>query len=370
MAKDYYEILGVNRDATRDEIKKAYKKLAKKYHPDLNDGEEAEKKFKEINEAAAVLGDEEKRKQYDSVGHDAFEQAGRGGAGGFDFSGFDFSGFGGSFEDIFEMFTGGFGGRGRTRQRGEDLRYDIELTLLEAADGVEKEITLRKKVPCSTCDGKGGSGIEQCGTCKGHGIVRQTRRTPFGVFQTTGTCPQCNGAGSEFKNPCSTCNTQGTVTDRTNLNVQIPAGVDNGTRVRIPGEGDAGPRKSQPGDLYLFVHVKPHPLFRRDGNDIHLDAPIDFTTAVFGGTITVPTLKGEAKVKIPKGTQTGTKFRLQDKGVPDVRTGRRGSQYVRLKIETPQKLTKKQEKALKEYANLSDTEPHKGLFDKLKEKLA
>lgn len=369
MARDYYEILGVPKGASRDEIKKAYKKLAKQYHPDLNkDDPKAAEKFKELSEAASVLGDEERRKQYDQMGHAAFEQAGRGqGFSGFDFSDFQ-QGFGFDFGDIFEMFTGG---SGRTRQRrGDDLRYDIEITLEEAADGVERTLKLRKHVPCQECHGQGGQGVKQCPTCHGRGMVRQTRRTPFGVFQTSGTCRECGGSGEIIEQLCEYCEGHGIITGTKEIKVDVPAGVDEGTRVRIAGEGDAGPRGAQPGDLYLFVHMRDHPIFKREHNDIYLDAPVSFPTLVFGGDITVPTLGGEAKVHIPKGTQTGTMFRLRGKGLPDVHGRGKGDQYVRTVVETPEKLTKKQEKALKEYAEMTDNEPHKGLFRKIKESFA
>jgi len=372
MAKDYYKTLGVDKNASRDEIKSAYKRLAKKHHPDLNkDDSSAAEKFKEINEAAAVLGDEEKRQQYDSMGHDAFEHAGRGGGFNQDFSGFDFSGFqqgGFDFDSIFDMFTGGFSGGRRTR-RGDDLRYDVTLTLEEAAEGVAQRISLRKLVVCTSCAGAGGKGQKQCASCHGHGVVRQARRTPFGVFQTQTTCKTCEGSGESFDTLCDTCDGQGRVSKTVQLDVDIPAGVDNGTRVRVSGEGDAGPRGSRAGDLYLFITVKPHPVFQREGNDIVLDAPVSFSTAVFGGEITVPTLSGDANVKIPRGTQSHTMFRLRGKGMPNVHGHGHGDAYVRVMLETPEKLTKKQEQALKEYADLVDNEPHMGLFKKLKEKL-
>ncbi|MDD9953722.1 MAG: molecular chaperone DnaJ [Candidatus Woesearchaeota archaeon] len=366
---DYYELLGVSKQASRDEIKKAYKKLAKKYHPDLNkDNPDAAEKFKEINEAAAVLGDEQKRQQYDQMGHAGFQQSARAGGGaGPGFSGFDFSGFSGGFgdfDDIFEMFTG----RGRRRTiRGEDLRYDMSLTLEEAAFGTEKNIKLRKHIPCEECDGKGGKDVQSCTTCSGRGVVMQAKRTPFGVFQTQTTCQQCSGAGQEIKDMCKSCDGEGVQFDTKELDVTIPAGVDTGTRVRVQGEGDAGPRGSQAGDLYLFISVEQHPIFKRQGDDIHLEAPINFATAVFGGEITVPTLDGEAVVKIPKGTQSHTIFRLKGKGAEVLNYRGRGDQYVQLVVETPEKLSKKQEKALKEYAELSDDEPHKSLFSKLKD---
>lgn len=368
---DYYEVLGVSRDATRDEIKKAYKKLAKKYHPDLNKGAEAEKRFKEVNEAAAILGDEEKRRQYDSVGHDAFTKGAQGGGG---FSGFDFSDFGAGsdFGDIFESFFGGgafsdiFGRRGR--RRGADLRYDLELTLEEVAEGVTKTITVRKEDRCDACGGTGAAEKRTCGTCHGSGHVAQIRRTPFGVFQSTSACPHCRGRGFETVTACGTCDGRGTVERTKELKVDIPAGVEDGTRLRVAGEGEVA--EGGAGDLYLFLSVAEHPLFERDGSDLHLEAPITFFQAVFGDAIEVPTLSGKAKVKVPAGTQSGTTFRLRGKGLPGLRRGH-GDQLVTVQVETPAKLTKKQEKALKAASeSFGDVSPAKGLFEKLKEHLS
>ena len=360
--KDYYEILGVPRTASREEIKKAYKQLAKKHHPDLNkDDAKAAERFKEVSEAASVLGDDEKRRQYDQVGHDAFTQNGRQGG----FSGFDASGFSGfDFDDLFEAFTGG---RTRRTVKGDDLRYDLELTLEQAARGVEQDLKVRKHAACEECKGKGGKNARQCNACKGRGVTRQARQTPFGVFQTSTTCRACGGVGETFEHECQTCDGQGIILETKRIHVSVPAGVDHGTRVRVAGEGDAGPHGTQAGDLYLFIHLKQHPIFTREGNDILLDAPVAFPTLVFGGEITVPTIEGQASVKIPAGTQTGTRFRLRGKGIVDVHGRGHGDQYVRVVVETPAKLSRKQEKALKEYADLAEDEPQRSLFEKLKE---
>lgn len=367
MTRDYYETLGVARNASKEEIKKAYKSLAKKYHPDLNKDHDAAEKFKEINEAAAVLADDKKRQAYDQVGHTAYQQQSRNQ--GPTPGDFDFSNFGGEFDfdSIFDFFTGGR--RSRT-VRGDDLRYDIELTLEEAAFGVNREIHIRKHERCKECDGKGGKNVERCSACNGQGVVRQTRQTPFGLFQTTGPCRQCGGAGQQIKNVCKECGGDGVVTAAKNLEVNIPAGVDEGTRVRVPGEGNAGPRGSPAGDLYLFISIEEHPIFTRRGFDIHLDVPISFPMAVFGAEIEVPTLDGKAKLKIPKTTQTHTVFRLRDKGVPELQGHGRGDQYVRVLVQTPEKLTKKQEDALKEFAGDRKEEEklQKGLFAKIKER--
>jgi molecular chaperone DnaJ len=369
MTRDYYEVLGVSRSATKEEIKKAYKTLAKKYHPDINKAPDASDKFKEINEAAATLGDDKKREQYDHVGHSAYQQRSR--QGGPTPEDFDFSQFQGDFDfgDIFDFFAGGMRGGPRT-VRGDDLRYDIDLTLEEAAFGVKKKITLRKHDRCRECQGKGGKNVEACTACHGQGMVRQARQTPFGVFQTTGPCRTCGGTGQIIKNVCKECDGEGIVNETKTIEVSIPAGVDEGMRVRVPGEGNAGPRGTPAGDLYLFVSIDPHPLFTRKGFDIHVDVPISFPLAVFGGEIVVPTLDGKANLKVPKGTHTHTVFRLRDKGVEELQGSGRGDQYVRVIVQTPEKLTKKQEAALREFAGESneDEKLQKGVFSKLKEK--
>ncbi len=372
MPKDYYEILGVSRSATQEEIKKAYKRLAKKYHPDVSKEADASDRFKEVNEAAAVLGNEEKRRTYDQAGHEAFTQAGRGGVNPNDFQGGGFNGV--DIDDIFEMFTGGaFGGshgrRARRPARGDDLRYDVELSLEDAASGITRTVRVRKHAPCDTCDGKGGKDVRTCTTCHGAGYVRQAQRTPFGVFQSTGPCRACGGAGQTIHDPCSQCDGTGVIAATKELEIKIPAGVESGTRLRVTGEGDAGPRGAAAGDLYLFITVREHRVFERRGADLHLDAPVSFATLALGGTVTVPTINGEADVKIPHGTQSHTVLRLRGKGMPEM-DGGNGDLYVRVIARTPEKLTKRQQKALEEFGQDDDEQGWLGaLFDRIKKGL-
>ncbi|MBN2421799.1 molecular chaperone DnaJ [Candidatus Woesearchaeota archaeon] len=381
--KDYYEILGVERNASKDEIKKAYKTLAKKYHPDKHQDskqkKEAEEKFKEINEAAAVLGDEQKRAQYDRFGH---------AGGGFDFSGFDFRDFGGfsdfgadfDFGDIFDtFFGGGFGGFSRSRRRensyrGADLRFDLNISLEEVAEGVEKTIVIPRFEKCDKCDGKGAAhsgDIVTCEVCNGSGRQTTTRRTPFGLFQTTTTCRKCHGEGTIINNPCRLCKGEGRVQKSSKLKIRIPAGVDDNTRLRIAREGEAGIKGGSPGDLYVIIHVMQHKLFEREGDSIFLDVPISFIQAALGDTIEIPTLKGKAKLKIPEGTQTNTVFKIKDKGLPNLNGYGRGSQNVKVIVQTPKRLNKKQKELLNELAKElgEKTTPNKSFFEKLKDKL-
>lgn len=366
MSKDYYETLGVSKDASKEEIKKAYKKLAKKYHPDINKDPSAQDKFKEINEAASILGDDEKRKTYDQYGEAAFKQGQGNGQGfsGFGQSGFDF-GEGFDFDDIFEMFFGGNPrSRGRARSRGHDLRYDIELTLEEAAFGIEKDIKLKKKNICSDCDGFGGTELKTCPDCGGAGRVKVVKKTPFGAFQSVSTCSTCKGLGKIPGKECKTCKGQGSTYGEKTIKIKTPQGLDNGSRIRIPGEGEPGDAGTEPGDLYLFVTVKPHEYFERQGNDIYIDVPISFTQAVFGDHIEIPTLKGKAKIKIPAGTQPGTILKMRGKGIPYTDGYGSGDQNVHVNVEVPRKLSKKQEELLKKYAEESgeDSQPHKSFF--------
>ena len=352
LSKDYYKILGVKKEATKEEIKKAYKKLAKKYHPDLNKDPSAAEKFKEVNEAAAVLADPQKRQQYDQFGTADFGQ----GAGGFDFRDFASQGF--DFENIFEnifsgMGFGGFGGGRRQRsRRGRDLLFDLTITLEEAAKGTKKKIEIDKLVECEKCKGTGaekGSSMKTCEECNGTGVSRQTRRTPFGVFQTQTTCRQCQGRGEYIEDPCPECQGQGRHEKEVEIEVKVPAGVAEGTQLRVKGEGEAGFQGSAAGDLYLRIHIKPHKIFERQGRELYIKAPLQFTTACLGGELEVPTLDGKTKIKIPAGTQSGVIFRIKDKGMPDLHGYGKGGLNVEVYIDVPKKLTKKQKEALKSF---------------------
>lgn len=359
--RDYYEVLGVSKTATQDELKKAYRKLARKYHPDLNkDNPEAAEKFKECNEAYSVLSDEQKRAQYDQFGPEAFENGGMGGgpgAGGFG----GFGGFGGSgMEDIFDMFFGGQGRGGRSNnagpQRGADLRYDMEITFEEAAFGVEKEISLKRAERCEHCHGEGaepGSKVEPCPECHGSGYVRFTQNTMFGQMVNERPCSRCHGEGKIISNPCKECGGSGTVKKTKKLKVKIPAGVDNGSRLRVGGEGEAGLKGGPSGDLYVYLYVKPHKFFERDGTTVLCEVPINIVQATLGAEIKVPTLDGQVTMKVPEGTQPGKVMRLKGKGIPSLRGGGRGDQLVRMKVVVPTKLTDKQKDALQKFADIS-----------------
>ncbi|GIU69479.1 MAG: chaperone protein DnaJ [Candidatus Woesearchaeota archaeon] len=355
--KDYYKILGVDRNASKEEIKSAYKRLAKQYHPDVNKSPDAAEKFKEINEAASVLGDDVKREQYDKYGsdferryHSDFSR---------DFSGFDFEDM--DFGDLFEMFFGG-GYSGRTRRsRGRDMRYDIEINLEEAATGVKKEIKLEKPETCSECNGRGGDDYEICNDCNGRGVKRVTQRTPFGIFQSTVTCKKCSGRGEIIKNVCSACDGEGIIHKKKTIEVNIPAGVDTGSQLRLKGEGEAV-KNGASGDLYVVIHVVPHKYFERDGDDIILEVPITISQAILGDTIEIPTLDGKVELKIPRGTQPETILRLRGKGIKHLNRPGSGDQLVRVKVQIPEKLTKKQEDLIKEFASI---EKPKNIFEKL-----
>jgi molecular chaperone DnaJ len=364
--KDYYTLLGVERNASEEEVKKAYRKLALKYHPDRNPGnKQAEEAFKEISEAYQVLSDSEKRSLYDQFGHGAF---GEGGPfrGGFDFT----SGFEDIFGDIFGEFFGTGGSRNRNRaQRGEDLRYNLELSFEEAVFGNEKKIKIPRHGPCETCRGTGakpGSSPIACPTCRGRGQVTMQQ----GFFSVSRTCTQCHGYGTVIRDPCTTCEGAGRVRQLHTLSVKIPPGVDTGTRLKLRGEGENGTSGGVPGDLYVVIKVNSHAIFVREGQDVVCEVPISFVQAALGAEIDVPTLEGKVKIKIAAGTQTGKIYRVHGKGVKDPRGGQQGDQLVRVNVETPTHLTPRQKELLKEFAALGGEEVHplsKGFFDKVKE---
>lgn len=349
MAKrDYYEILGVSQNASESDIKKAYRRLAMKYHPDRNPGDtDAETRFKEAKEAYEVLSDAQKRSAYDQFGHAGVDPSmGGGGAGGFGRGGADFSDI---FSDVFgDIFGGGRGGGARAF-RGADLRYRMEVSLEEAVQGVEREIRIPTQVKCSACEGSGaapGSKPTTCPTCQGHGDVRVQQ----GFFSIQQTCPQCSGSGQIISDPCRECGGRGTVADQKTLNVRIPAGVDNGDRIRLSGEGEPGEQGGPPGDLYVEISVRPHTIFTRDGADLRCEIPLGITTAALGGELEVPTLNGRVTLRIPAGTQSGKVFRVRGKGVKPVRGGTPGDLLCRVAVETPVNLTKQQKKLLEELA--------------------
>jgi molecular chaperone DnaJ len=363
--RDYYEVLGVGRSASAEEVKKAYRKLALKHHPDRNPGDRsAEERFKEASEAYQVLSDPERRAQYDRFGHAAFEQGG--GFGGFDFSA-------GGFEDIFSDIFGDFFGTGRRARsrsrRGEDLRYDLEIDFEEAVFGAEKTIRVPRLSPCTACNGLGtrdGAPRETCRSCHGSGQLRYQQ----GLFSIAKTCGQCHGQGSVIGNPCRSCAGSGVKQTEQTLNVRIPAGVDTGSRLKLRGEGERGHNGAVAGDLYVVLHVREHPLFRREGNDVVCEVPIGFPQAALGAEIDVPTPYGKVKMKIPAGTQSGRVFRLKGKGFPDLRGHGHGDTLARVVIETPKKLSARQRELLEEFARIGGEEVHplsKGFFDKVRE---
>jgi len=368
--KDPYELLGVSRGSSADEIKTAYRKLAMQYHPDRNPGDAAaEEHFKELSHAYDILIDPDKRAAYDRFGHAAF-QGGAGGGGGFH-DPFDLfrEVFGAGGGGIFEHFFGGGMGSGGETGRGADLRYDLEIRLEEAARGVEKEIELRKSGRCAACGGSGaaaGARLHTCPTCRGRGQVIASR----GFFQVAQPCPRCRGAGEMFDHPCKVCRGEGRAEAATRIKLKIPAGIDDGARLRSSGNGEAGVRGASSGDLYVVIHIREHEVFARDGDDLLCEMPISFVTAALGGEINVPTLDGRATVKIPAGTQSGTMFKLRGKGMPHLRGGGHGQLLVRVAVEVPTKLSAEQRRKLEDFAEScgdQNTPITKGFLERAKE---
>ena len=364
--RDYYEVLGVTRTCTEVELKTAFRKLAMQHHPDRNPGDkDCEHRFKELNEAYDVLKDGDKRAAYDRFGHAAFEHGGMGGPG----FGAD---FGSTFADIFEGIFGmaSARGRGSGRERGSDLRYNMEITLDEAFTGKTAQIRIPTSVTCEACSGSGakaGTKPKPCSTCGGAGKIRHAQ----GFFTLERTCPTCHGRGQVIDDPCKVCGGGGRVTRERTLSVNIPTGVEDGTRIRLAGEGEAGVRGGPPGDLYIFLEVAPHEFFQRDGADLHCRVPVSMSSAALGGEFDVPAIDGsKVRVKVPAGTQTGRRFRLAGKGMPVLRAKQTGDMYVQVAVETPQNLTKRQRELLTEFEKLSSeqTQPESaGFFSRVKE---
>lgn len=367
MKADFYETLRVSRNADEKELKSAFRKLAMQYHPDRNPGDaEAEHKFKEVNEAYETLRDPQKRAAYDRFGHDAFQNGGMGARGGFG---------GGGFSDIFEDIFGDIMGGGRQRrsggrERGADLRYNMEVTLEEAFTGKTAQIHVPTSISCTDCSGSGarpGSSPVQCPMCNGIGRVRATQ----GFFAVERTCPQCQGRGQIIQDPCPKCSGQGRMVEERTLSVNIPAGIEDGTRIRLAGEGEAGLRGGPAGDLYIFLSIKPHEFFQRDGADLYCKVPISMTTAALGGSFEVTTLDGtQTRVKIPEGSQNARQFRLRGKGMPVLRQQQVGDLYIQIAVETPQNLTKRQRELLEEFEKISSSEnspQSTGFFSRMKD---
>ena len=370
MAKrDYYEVLGIERNASDDEIKRAYRRLAKKYHPDLNPGDaEAEAKFKEINEAYNVLINPETRAQYDRFGHEG--PTGQG------FGGFDFGGI----DDIFDMFFGGtgFGTGSRYRRnapvRGADIRYDLDISFEEAAFGTKKEIEVVRMEPCSECEGTGAKDGTQpvtCTVCNGTGEVSYAQNTAFGRFVNVRTCDRCNGEGTIIDEPCRRCHGRKKVRRARKISINVPAGIDNGQAITLRGEGETGERGGPPGDLYVYITVRPHKIFKRQGYDIYCDIPITFGQAALGAELQVPTLEGKIKYRIPEGTQTGTVFRLRNRGISHLRSNTRGDLYVKVNIEVPKRLNEKQRELIRQFEEITQdlqyNDERKSFFEKMKD---
>ncbi len=385
MSEDFYDVLGVSRDATEDEIKQAYRKKASEYHPDVSDDPNAEEKFKKLQKAKEVLTDEEKRQAYDRMGHDRFEQAnkrggfdgdrGAGGAGG-PFGGgaggpFGGAGGGGGMGDIFEQFFGGQGGSGRRNRKGSDLRTRLRLDLEEVYEGIDKEITIRRPETCETCNGKGhpeDADSRTCPECNGQGQVTQVSQTPLGRMQQTQTCPRCDGAGKIYSEQCSDCGGDGRVTREATLTVEVPAGIKDGQTLRMDGEGAPAEGRGPNGDLLIEVSVTDHPDFERDGDDLQMNKAISFPQAVFGDTVGISTFDGEVEMDVPAGTQSGETFRLRNKGMPRLRGRGQGDLYVQVQVVTPSSLNEEQREALEQFAEAGgeEIEVEKGFFEKIK----
>lgn len=375
MAKrDYYDVLGVSKNADASEIKKAYRKQAKKYHPDANDDPDAEEKFKEIQEAYEVLGDESKKATYDQYGHAAFDQ--NGGAGGF--GGFSGTGFGG-FDDLSDIFGSFFGGGfGSSRQsranapvQGDDKFLVLTIDFLEAAHGCEKEIEIMFDEECDHCHGTGAetpNDIHTCPTCGGTGIVNEQIRTAFGAMMQQKVCPTCHGTGKEITKKCHKCNGQGSIKKKIKVDLKVPSGINTGQQLRVSGKGERGTNGGPYGDLYVEINIRPHEFFTRDGKDVYLNVPISFSDAALGRKIDVPTVHGEVALTIPEGTQAKTKFRLKNKGIKDIRSKNYGNQYVVVDVVTPSKISREEKELFKKLREV-ETKDGSSLFDKFKKKM-
>lgn len=373
--RDYYEILGVDKKASADDIKSSYRKLAMQYHPDKNKSPDAEEKFKEISEAYGVLSDQGKRQQYDQFGHAGIDQrySQEDIFRGVDFDDLfrDMGGRGRGGGSIFDIFFGGGGGRHEGPSRGGDLLYELAINLEDAANGKAVDLEVPRTETCDVCHGSGakpGTSPKTCSTCRGSGQVNRTQNTPFGRFMTTSTCGTCRGTGTIIDSPCTTCHGSGTVQRRRKIEVKIPAGVDTGSRLRVPGEGEAGEKGGPAGDLYVEINVRPHNIFTRNENDLIMDATISFAQAALGDEIIVPTLDGKAEMKIPPGTQNGQVFRLKSRGIPSLHMSGRGDQLVRIKVAVPTRLTDRQKELLREFAQIGGEKTKgKSIFEKVRD---
>jgi len=384
MSEDFYEVLGVSQDASEDEIKQAYREKAQEYHPDVSDDPNAEEKFKKVQTAKEVLSDEEKRQAYDRLGHERFKQAqkqggfdggagagGRGAAGGNPFGGGGGGGPFGDMSDIFEQFFGGGGGRQDGPRQGADLRTTMEISLSDAYEGIEKQVTITRPETCSDCEGSGhppGSDAETCPECEGRGQVTRVQQTAMGRVQQTTTCRRCNGEGTLYDERCSTCRGEGRVREEVSLSVEVPAGIQDGQTLRMEREGAPGENGGPRGDLLIEVSVADHPDFDREGEDLYYRHAISFPQAVFGDTVTVPTLSGDVELDVPAGTQSGEVFRLDGKGMPRLRRRGNGDLYVRVQVVTPESLNEEQREALEAFAEAGgeEVEVEQGFFERLK----